>query len=566
MHYFMFGAGAGLRGVGHGSAPTATAAPAASKAPSATSSTAATAVPAAKPAATATPSAPPKARVARLVLGVPTPPHEINRPWLTSGSGLVQHVPWADELIGTDANTGEYKPTGLATKWEVSPDGKNWTFWLREGVPFHFGWGNFTGKDLEHSVQMWTRKEAIQTRTEYLQKRVDRFEHINNYQTVLRLKQPDIGLDFIFSQFTNLTLLSKDQWDKDGDKGVEAKPAGTGSWQYKERSSGANVRYQRVDNHWRKTPEFAEMEIRWVAEAATRLAMLLTNEAHIADVPRDLEKQATDRGMKRIKGNLPGIQTLVYFGGMFFATPDKYDPKVPWANPSSGKLVREAMNRAINRKELNATIFGWEGEPVLVWDYNPAFAPVNPDWAKRYEEKYGYDPKRAKELLAQAGYPNGFKVKTASYLLSGFPELPDTAEAIALYWKAIGLDVEIVSVDFAVMRDLYRNKNNHQYVNAHRSSTQDVVGRLSNSLTVTYFYEDKFMLDRFDRIIKSVDREEQKRLELEIGDHVFDEYYVIPLFFLPVKVVVNPQVVSGWVFPGSFAGTYTHTEYIQAAR
>ena len=142
--------------------------------------TTASAVPKAATAATPAPTTITKAKVARLVLAVPTPPHEINQPWLTSGSGLVQHVPWADELIGTDATTGEYNSTGLATKWEVSPDGKTWTFWLREGIPFHFGWGNFTGKDLEHSVQMWTRKEAIQTRTEYLQKRVDRFEHINN--------------------------------------------------------------------------------------------------------------------------------------------------------------------------------------------------------------------------------------------------------------------------------------------------------------------------------------------------------------------------------------------------
>jgi ABC-type transport system substrate-binding protein len=474
----------------------------------------------------------------------------------------VQHNPIFDKLIGADPVTGEYKPTSLATKWEMAPDAKSWTFWLREGTPFHFGWGNLTAKDVEHSVKMWTQAEAIQTRTGLLRDEVDRFETVNDHQTVLRLKKPDVAMDLVLSDAQGLSMLSKAQWDKEGGAGVENRPAGTGSWRYKERSPGAYVRYERVDNHWRKTPEFAEMEIRWVPEASTRLAMLLANEAHIADVPRELEGQAVARGMKKLPGTMPGIQTVLYFGGLFFTTPDKFDPQIPWTK----REVREALNRGINRKELNATIFKGEGAPIYVWDYHPAFAPVNPAWEKQFEAKYGYDPAKAKQLLAQAGYPNGFKVKTGSYLLSGFPELPEVAEALTIYWKAIGVQVEIEGVDFAVIRDRYRDKNNHQYINAHRSSVQDVVSRLINTLSVTFFFNDQYVLDRYKRLLPSINPEERKQLILEIGDHMFDEYATIPLFFLPTKVMVNPQAVSGWVFPGSFYGTYTHTEYIQAAR
>jgi peptide/nickel transport system substrate-binding protein len=521
--------------------------------------------PAAKPAAASVPNPAPQPKVTRLVLGIPPPTHEVNRPWLTSGSGLVQHNPWADRLIGVDVVSGQFVPTQMATKWEMSPDGKKWTFWLRENIPFHFGYGNFTAQDLEHSVAMWTRKEAIQTRTDYLRERVERFERINDHQVVMHLKQPDVAMDDIMSEFKNQTMLSKAQWDKEGDEGVERKPAGTGSWRYLGRESGAYVRYERVDNHWRKTPEFKEIELRWVPEASTRLAQLLANESHIADVPRELEAQAISKGMKKLEGTMPGIQTTLYFGGLFFSDKE-YDPQVPWANPNTGKLVREAMNRAVNRKQLNATIFQSEGKPIYVWDYHSAFVQMNPRWEKEFEAKYGYDPAKAKALLKEAGYPNGFKVKIFAYLQSGFPELPEVSEAVALYFGNIGLDASIESADFAVVRGLYRDKKNYQYVAPHRSSVQDVSGRLSNTLTVTNFFREQYLLDRFDQSAKSIDRAERQRLFLEIGDRIFDEYYAMPLYFLPTKVVANPQIVSGWVWPGSFSGNYTHTEYIQAAR
>jgi peptide/nickel transport system substrate-binding protein len=302
---------------------------------------------------------------------------------------------------------------------------------------------------------MWTQEDAIQTRTGYLQERVDHFEIIDDQQIVMRLKIPDMGMVDIMSEFKHISMLSKAQWDAEGDEGVEARPAGTGPWQYVTREEGAFVRYEAVENHWRKSPEFQEMELRWVPEDATRLAMLLANESHIADVPRALEGQGLSRGMKKLQGTMPGIQTVIYFGGLFFATPEKFNPDVPWTKPE----VREAMNRAINREELNQTVFGGDGQPVHVYDFHPLMAPVNPRWAEEFDEKYGYDPDKARELLAQAGYPNGFQVKLfTGFKLSGFPEINEVTEAVDLYWRDIGLDVELVSVGFAHIRGLYRVK------------------------------------------------------------------------------------------------------------
>lgn len=520
----------------------------------------------ATPVAQAEPAAPSGAFTSstdRLRLALLPPPHEINRPWLTSGSGLVQHRPMMEMLIGADVQTAEYVPTQLVTGWEMSPDGLSWTLQLREDIPFHFGWGEFTGRDVEHTFNMWTRDEAIQTRTGYLQERLNRIDHIDDHQMVIHLNFPDLMLVDILSEYKAITVMSAAQWEAEGDDGMEARPAGTGSWRYLERRDGSYIRFERVEDHWRQVPEFREMEMRWVPEASTRLAALLAGEVHIADVPRDLEPEAVNRGMSRLVSTQPGIQTVIYMGGLFFDDPDHFDPDVPWTKVE----VREALNRAINRQELNNAVFAGDGTPVSVLDFHPSMAPTKPEWEEQFEAMYGYDPERARQLLADAGYPNGFKVRLfAGHVLSGFPEIPDVAETVSLYWQAVGLDVELVTVDFAHVRGLYREKQNHQYMWPHRSSVQDVVGRLANRLTVVYQYEDARLHGLYRDIVASVDPAEQQELLLEFGDIQFYEYAEIPLFFLPVKVLANPAVVEDWTWPGTHAGSNTHTEYIRATR
>jgi ABC-type transport system substrate-binding protein len=549
-----------------GAAATATPAPAA-KAPAATTAPVAvapTATPVPKAAATPTPAPtiPAKPKVTRLILSLTTPPHETNRPWLTSGSGLVQHNPMFDTLIGVDVKTGEYKPTMLATKWQMSPDGKAWTFWLREGIPFHFGFGNFTARDVEHGMKRMTAKEAIQTNTPFYRKLLGPFQIVDDQQIVFNLTRPELTMDHLISEWRQEPMMSKAQWDKEGDDGMEKRPAGTGPYRFKERQLGAFTRYERVENHWRKTPDFAELQLNWVPEAATRLATLLAKEVQIADIPTDLEKQAHARGMKTINSTFPGIMTYIGLGGQYYSTPEKFDPNVPWTK----REVREALNRAINRKELNATIFGGRGTPMLVTGFHPAVSVTNPEWEKQFEAKYGYDPAKAKKLLTEAGYPNGFKIKMYSFLLSGFPELPDTVDALALYWKAIGLDVTIESLEFARVRDLYQGRAIHQNIFPFRLSLRPAEDRLRINLTVTLFHEDKFMLEKLDKLENSLDLAERNRLLLEMGDHLYNGYFMLPLFFVPVGVVVNPEVVAEWAWPGVFNGTYTHMEYIKAAK
>ena len=87
--------------------------------------------------------------------------------------------------------------------------------------------------------------------------------------------------------------------------------------------------YKRVENHWRQTPEFKELEFRWVPEDVTRLATLLSGEVHLR-CASPLQSDAAAKGMKIITSRLPAIMHAWYFGGLYFASPDKLKADVPW--------------------------------------------------------------------------------------------------------------------------------------------------------------------------------------------------------------------------------------------
>jgi ABC-type transport system substrate-binding protein len=330
------------------------------------------------------------------------------------------------------------------------------------------------------------------------------------------------------------------------------------------------VLYKRVENHWRKTPECTELEFRWVPEDVTRLASLLSGEVHISDVPRALQKDAVAKGMQVLTSQLPAIQHQWQFGGMYFATPDKLDSTVPFVK----KEVRQAMNLAINRQAIAENLLGSRVEAHRVHGYHPKLDSAiwpgiwNPDWDKRFEELYGYDPARAKALLKQAGYPNGFEFTTYLYTLPGLPEMVDIGQALALDWQAIGLKPQLVEIDFPRVREKFRTKTIHgaAFPTRHSLRALDVI-RLAHKAkdSTAYFYEHPFIEERLEALGKVVEPMERARLLREIGDHKFTEFAEIPLFWLFAEAAVNPKYVAEYVFPGVITGSFTHLEYVKPA-
>ena len=490
---------------------------------------------------------------------------ESNRFWTIARPEHLQYDPFLETLLDVDPKTGEFTPR-LAEKWQASPDQKEWTFFLRKGVQFHYGYGEFTARDVVHSHALMVRQDAT-SGSAPLWREAEEVKVINDYQVVFRMKRPMSIIPYIASRAGELRVVSKAQWDKEGLEGFEKQPAGTGSYRYVGRKTGVSVTYERVDKHWSgQPPDFKELEIRLVPEETTRFAMLLGGEAHIVDLPRELQKDALSKGMKVISSSQPVDWMTIYFGGQYYLPGDaKFQANAPLTN----KKVRQALNMAINRTEILRTIFAGEGTLAYVSGWLPISEGWNPEWEKRFEQQYGYNPTRAKELLKEAGFPAGMKLKLLAFVNPGESEGPQVADALGIYLKEVGIEPEIEVIDWAKIRDMFRNKNIQCCVWPNIISwrpVEDWIRVAYYSKGPNHHFEDEFIDKHYLALRDTVDLKERQRLARVIGDHLFDEFADIPLLWFYNEVVVNPKVVADWSYPGIGAGRSTHFHLLKAVK
>ena len=358
-------------------------------------------------------------------------------------AGLFQDKrPIYEWLIDNDHKTAQYYPM-LTTGWQMSADARTWTFDLREDVPWHFGYGEFTAADVVHTWELYTGEDSIalyaSTFKAMLETR-DNLEVVNDHQIIWNLVRPEPDLVYHVSTRENaFVMVNKAQWDEGGEEGWDRQPSGTGSYQFVSRKLGESALYERVENHWRKTPEFKELLYRFVHEDAVRLAMSLTGEAHIVTLPSDLADQALARGKALIQGFTPPTAVTYAFGGLYFSNPELIDPDVKWLDVR----VREAMNRAINRHEIIDTIFAGRGEIAHLQYWHKTQQGWNPKWEEDFESLYGYDVEKSKALLAEAGYPDGFSTTFRNCSQGSFPQLQQLDEALGVYLKEVGITITI---------------------------------------------------------------------------------------------------------------------------
>jgi peptide/nickel transport system substrate-binding protein len=506
-----------------------------------------------------------EAKVQRLIF-VSAGFNESNRFWTISRPQHLQFDPFLETLLDLDPKTGEYIPR-LAEKWESSPDKKEWTFYLRKGVPFHFGYGEVTAKDVVHSHSLMLRQEAIATLVGFW-RNAEEVKAVDDYTVVFRMKSPAATMPYAASRSADLRIVSKAQWDKEGVEGFDKRPAGTGSYRYVDRQLGQSISFERVENHWRgEKPAFKELEIRLAREDSTRLALILSGEAHIVDLPRELQEEALKKGIKIVSSSLPSEWLSVYLGGQYHVPGDpKFKADVPW----NDRRVRQAMNMAVNRSELENNLFKDKGSPMYVSGFAPFLEGWNPEWAKRFDQLYGYNPAKAKELLKAAGYPAGtIKAKLLQYTEPGEAELPQVAEAVALYFNEVGIQATLEPIDAAKVGSMNRAKELGCCIWPNiigLRPTEEWIRTAHYSKSNGHVFEDEFLEKKYVELSNAVDPNERERLAREIGDHLFEEFTTIPLLSIFNEVAINPKVVADWTYPGPGAGRSTHFHLIKAAQ
>ena len=348
--------------------------------------------------------APGKAKVDRLVMGLINPYRDYMRPWINgTPDHNIQHDPAFEWLFEVDPSSGAYNPW-LAKSSEMARDGRSWRITLQKGVQFHNGYGEFTARDVAHNHGVWCdpnypgRKDPPIVGYKNGMCAVERVEVINPHEIVLHCKFVCLDLKFYYSSASSMIMFSKAQWDKEGEMGYEARPAGTGPYVFKERQLGRYVLYERAPTpHWKwGVVDWKELKMTWNVEEPPRFAQLLTGESHLTEINRDLTEEALAKGFKLIRSRQVAQQTVIAFGGLYFGTEDKaskryteyggitgrLDPKVPWTN----KKVRQAMNKAVNRDEILKMMYKGRATPTYVAGFYHDLPGWDPSWPKRFND------------------------------------------------------------------------------------------------------------------------------------------------------------------------------------
>ena len=537
---------------------------------------------------------------ARLHLAVTPIPQDTYLPWLASTSGHLVFRPMWENLTTIDPKTGvsTIYPQ-LATEWEINADATQYTFHLREGVPFHFGHGEFTVDDFIFTVDQQVSDPIAGCKapmrslmgTETMSEMVasGAMEVIDPYTFTMNLPKAQVDVAswwFSIQQVGCGNIRSKAQHDIEGDAMFETGPAGTGAYQFVDRQLKEYTEYEAVPyEHWRVNPEFAQLRITTAPEDLTRLAMLLTGEANMVDVPKVLHQQAIDDGMEVFESPLPTVGLTIIPNGQYYVSEVNWNPDAePWAAPGeTGNLVREAMNRAINREQIVNELFKGRGEPMYNTIFHDSLEGWNPRWAEEFDEKYGYDPERAKQLLDEAGFPgdngqNRFSLEVYQSSLPGLPETIEVAQTVAQSFQDIGIDAKLVEVEFARALDAFRDRHDAHFILPVRQTIRPI-----NANARIYYYtgptdpdlgiptggviymEHPLYDAAYEALLEETDPAERHRITQEMGDHIFDTYRSIPIVNLRATLVVNPEEVGEYKF-GSLTGVFGHLEYAKTAR
>jgi peptide/nickel transport system substrate-binding protein len=326
---------------------------------------------------------------------------------------------------------GNLMAPSLAESWTVSADQKTYEFKLREGLKFHNG-DPFTAEDVKFSFHRAKGSKVLHEKVR---------EVVVVGPTRVRFVLHEAWPDFMTFYGTMVTgagwVVPKKYVEQVGNDGFKKHPIGLGPYKFVSNNPGVELVMEANESYWRKMPSVKRLVFKSVIESTTRMAMLKRGEvdvAYLLDVPQ-AEEVKRDPNLK-----------LAFSGGIatfFFDFLDQWDPKSPWAD----KRVRQAANYAIDRQALS------EAETL------GASKPAGNHVPRSFEfalplEPYPYDPARAKKLLAEAGYPNGFDAGELHQL----PPYFSLGEAIVNYFQAVGIRIRMRPMERAAFFSLIQSK------------------------------------------------------------------------------------------------------------
>ncbi len=369
-----------------------------------------------------------------LVRALSTFPNSLDLPQAAERNASTTAWQMYDSLVWIN-DKGLIEPA-LAESWEVSEDGTEYTFQLRQDVTFHngepfnagavvFSWERASTGDFEYSHH-WQEASLV--------------EEIDDY--TVKITTPEPNALFLSTVADNWAMIPPGYFQEVGQDGFNEHPMGTGPFIFVEWVKGDHITMKANPNYWREgVPKIETVIFRPIPESATRVAAIQTGEVDIVHRLSSEEAQSL-LGVENVKV-IKYPQARIYYIAFNNLT-------TGLDQPTMDPKVRQAMNYAVDINTIIDALFDGFAKPAIGYVATDELGYDN-------AEPFGYDPDKTRELLTEAGYPDGFSMDMACPA-GAYTHFEEVCEAVAGYLGEVGIEVNLEIMESGHYWDLEANK------------------------------------------------------------------------------------------------------------
>jgi peptide/nickel transport system substrate-binding protein len=410
----------------------------------------------------------------------------------------------------------------LAETWSESADGKTYEFKLRRGLTFHNG-DPVTADDVKFSFERYRGAGA-----KAFEERVQQVEVVDALTVRFLLREP--WPDFLTFYGTSATaagiVVPRKYLTQVGEDGFRKRPIGAGPYTFVSHTPGVEVVLEAFPNYWRHAPHIKRLTMKSVPEGTTRVAMVKNGEVDIAVAleAEDAESARRDRRLQLVATRHASIAWIEFA--------DQWDPKSPWHD----RRLRAAVNHALDRKTINESACLGYCPPTGV------IVPRVMDFALRVEPS-PYDPNRARQLLAEAGYPHGLDAGD----FVPIPPFFQLSESVVNALNAVGIRMRLRPIERAAFNAAWRDKKLRGLFMAVSGNSGNAASRVAEFIYSkgSYAYGGYPDIDElFHQQARERDRRKREVLLHRIQQLTVERVMFGPIMDMRALMAVGPRVAD----------------------
>ncbi|MGV8855876.1 MAG: ABC transporter substrate-binding protein [Devosia sp.] len=406
---------------------------------------------------------------------------------------------------------------GLAESWEFTDD-TTLVVHMRPGLTFHNG-EPVNAEAVRYSFERLVSPELASPHAGRMEQ-IESVAVIDDLTVQFKTKAPFAPMLHLMSYYLAIVPpIATAATEKDA---FNRMPIGAGPYRIESWERGGDVVLTAFEGYWDGPPPYDKVIFKAIPEESARVASFLTGESQVIEGV-SVRSQATIE--KSGKGTLTDSMGVMPYVGLNTLK-----------GPFTDILVRQAVNYGVNRALIKAALFNDRG--IL------AAGPISPRTfgADLSLQPYPYDVEKAKALLAEAGYPDGFEIRM-SYP-TNMTQIQEQAQAIASDLEKIGLKVTLDPLDRAVMSERYKNRELEMYIYWWDDNPEPdrYMYSLFHSNSRDYYYKNASNDAFLDKGRSTLDRDERAKIYNEIDRNLYEEAPWLYLYIIPETYAVAPSV------------------------